>query len=391
MSPRRVSILGSTGSVGKSTLDVLAQVRASGEFSFEIEALTAKSSAPLLAEQAVAFGARIAVVADEAALPELRDRLRGTGIEAAGGLVAVVEAASRPADWTMAAIVGSAGLAPTIAAVLHGATLALANKECLVSAGDLFMSEVKRCGTRLLPVDSEHNAIFQVYDFERPNSIERIQLTASGGPFRTWTQAAINTATPAEACRHPTWSMGAKISVDSASLMNKGLELIEAHYLFGTPPDRLEVLVHPQSIIHSLVSYSDGSVLAHLGSPDMRVPIAHALAWPARLATNSARLDLASIGSLTFEAADSARFPCLGLAVSALAEGGRAPAVLNAANEVAVDAFLQGRIPFGKIASIVAETLETAAREAWDTPATLSQVSELDEAARRAANVFLNE
>lgn len=388
--PRRITILGSTGSVGGSTLDVLHQVRASEAFAFEVEALTANLNAKLLAQQAIAIGAKLAVVADEAALPELRHLLRGTSVEAAGGPRAVTEAAARPADWTMAAIVGAAGLAPTIAAVRNGGTVALANKECLVSAGDLFMAEVVKTGARLLPVDSEHNAIFQVYDFERSAAIERIQLTASGGPFRTWAQAEIDAATPAEACRHPTWNMGAKISVDSASLMNKGLELIEAHYLFGTPPARLEVLVHPQSIVHSLVSYTDGSVLAHLGSPDMRIPIAHALAWPDRLATNSARLDLAAIGSLTFEPVDKLRFPCLGLAQAALAEGGRAPAVLNAANEVAVEAFLQGRIPFGKIAPIVAGALEAGVREGWGSPATLSQVRELDSAARRAATGYLN-
>ncbi len=387
--PRRITILGSTGSVGGSTLDVLHQVRASEAFAFEVEALTANLNAKLLAEQAIAIGAKLAVVADEAVLPELRHHLKGSSVEAAGGWRAVTEAAARPADWTMAAIVGAAGLAPTIAAVRNGGTVALANKECLVSAGDLFMAEVVKSGARLLPVDSEHNAIFQVYDFERPSAIERIQLTASGGPFRTWAQAEIDTATPAQACRHPTWNMGAKISVDSASLMNKGLELIEAHYLFGTPPARLEVLVHPQSIVHSLVSYSDGSVLAHLGSPDMRIPIAHALAWPDRLATNSARLDLAAIGSLTFEAVDKVRFPCLGLALDALAEGGRAPAVLNAANEVAVEAFLQGRIPFGKIAPTVASALEAGVREGWGSPATLSQVGELDSAARRAATGYL--
>lgn len=389
MSLRTITVLGSTGSVGRSTLDVLKQVRATGQFEFVVEALTANRDVSLLAEQACALGARLAVVGDESFLPELRDRLEGTGVASAGGRQALIEAAARPVSWTMAAIVGAAGLAPTLAAVRNGGTVALANKECLVCAGDLFMKEVKANAAKLLPVDSEHNAIFQVFDFERPESIERIQLTASGGPFRTWSLAALNAATPAEACRHPTWNMGAKISVDSASLMNKGLELIEAHYLFGTPPGRLEVLVHPQSVIHSLVSYSDGSVLAHMGSPDMRVPIAHALAWPERLATDSARLDLAAIGALTFEAADRERFPCLGLAQGALAEGGAAPAVLNAANEVAVEAFLQGRISFGRIAPVVANSLEAGRRLGWVKPESLPDLDALDEGARAIAMSFL--
>ena len=390
MRHKTISVLGSTGSIGRSTLDVLAQVRATEQFSFEVDVLTANRDVVLLAEQARAIGARHAVIGEEGLLPELRDRLRGTGIEAAGGRNAIIEAAGRPVGWTMAAIVGTAGLAPTLAAVRNGGTVALANKECLVSAGDLFMDEVEVHGARLLPVDSEHNAIFQVFDFERSASIERIQLTASGGPFRTWEQAAIDAATPIQACKHPTWNMGAKISVDSASLMNKGLELIEAHYLFGTPPDRLEVLIHPQSIIHSLVSYSDGSVLAHMGSPDMRVPIAHALSWPDRLTTNSARLNLGAIGKLTFEAVDADRFPCLGLAEGALAQGGAAPSVLNAANEVAVEAFLQGRLAFGRIASVVAATLGAGSRKGWTKPANLSDVDALDAAARSVAADYLS-
>jgi len=390
VSCRTISVLGSTGSVGCSTLDVLRQVRETGQFEFRVEALTANRNAAQLAEQARIFGASIAVVSDESALPELRALLDGTGIEAAGGRSALIEAAARSASWTMAAVVGAAGLAPTLAAVRNGGTVALANKECLVSAGELFMAEVARSRTRLLPVDSEHNAIFQVFDFDRPEGIERIQLTASGGPFRTWSAADIERATPAQACRHPTWSMGAKISVDSASLMNKGLELIEAHYLFGTEPERLEVLVHPQSIIHSLVSYKDGSVLAHMGAPDMRVPIAHALAWPNRLATSSARLDLAAIGGLTFEMPDMDRFPCLRLAQSALAEGGAAPAILNAANEVAVDAFLKGRIGFGRIASIVANALDSAAAGGWAKPRSLEEVDALHAQAREVARALLN-
>jgi 1-deoxy-D-xylulose-5-phosphate reductoisomerase len=289
----------------------------------------------------------------------------------------------------MAAIVGAAGLTPTLAAVRQGGVVALANKECLVCAGPLFTAEVRRAGTRLMPVDSEHNAIFQVFDFERPAAIERIQVTASGGPFRTWAPEAIAAATPEQARRHPTWDMGIKISIDSATLMNKGLELIEAHYLFAVEPKRLEVLVHPQSIVHSLVSYSDGSVLAHLGSPDMRVPIAHALAWPDRLTTDSPRLDLAAIGRLTFEAPDTAKFPCLALAQLALQEGEAAPAVLNAANEVAVDAFIRGRIGFGGIAPVVEAALNEGARRGWLKPASLAELDMLDAAARAAASESL--
>ena len=386
---RRITVLGSTGSVGRSTLDVLAQVRRSGQFPFAVEALTARVNAALLAAQAIEMKARIAVVEDDTALPELRARLAGTGIEAAGGAAAIVEAAARPADWTMAAIVGAAGLTPTLAAVRQGGVVALANKECLVCAGPLFTAEVRRAGTRLMPVDSEHNAIFQVFDFERPAAIERFQVTASGGPFRTWAPEAIAAATPEQARRHPTWDMGIKISIDSATLMNKGLELIEAHYLFAVEPKRLEVLVHPQSIVHSLVSYSDGSVLAHLGSPDMRVPIAHALAWPDRLTTDSPRLDLAAIGRLTFEAPDTAKFPCLALAQLALQEGEAAPAVLNAANEVAVDAFIRGRIGFGGIAPVVEAALNEGARRGWLKPASLAELDMLDAAARAAASESL--
>ncbi len=388
MTGRRVSILGSTGSVGRSTLDVLRQVRERGHFPFGVVALAARSSAAQLASQALEFRPEIAVVEDEAALPELRDRLRGSGIETAAGAAAVVEAAARPADWTMAAIVGSAGLASTLAAIAQGRVVALANKESLVCAGPLAMRAVAAAKTRLLPVDSEHNAIFQVYDFERPRAVERIQLTASGGPFRTWDKAAMARATPAEAVKHPTWSMGAKISVDSATLMNKGLELIEAHYLFGTPPSKLEALIHPQSVVHSLVTYSDGSVLAQLGASDMRIPIAHALAWPDRIETDSPRLDLGRLGGLTFEAPDLDRFPCLGLARAALEAGGGAPTVLNAANEIAVDAFLNGRLGFAAIADVVAAAMDGVARDA-PAPASIDDVKALDAAARAAAQARL--
>ncbi len=389
MTERVISVLGSTGSVGCSTLDVLDQVRRTGQFPFRIEALTAQRNVDLLAEQAIAFAARIAVVADESALPALKDRLAGSGVEAAAGRAAIIEAAGRPADWTMAAIVGAAGLAPTLAAVRNGGVIALANKECLVTAGPLFMASVKANGARLLPVDSEHNAIFQIFDFDRPHAIERVTLTASGGPFRTCAKAEIEVATREQALRHPTWSMGAKITIDSASLMNKGLELIEAHYIFDVAPKGLDVLVHPQSVIHSLVSYTDGSVLAHMGAPDMRVPIAHTLAFPERLTTNSPRLDLAALASLTFEKPDLDRFPCLGLALSALHDGGAAPLVLNAANEIAVAAFLAGRTSFGGIARIVGATMDEGARRGWGETKALDDIELLDAEARGAAERYL--
>jgi 1-deoxy-D-xylulose-5-phosphate reductoisomerase len=312
--------------------------------------------------------------------------LSGSGVEAAAGAAAVVEAASRPADWVMAAIVGAAGLAPTLAAVRRGAVVALANKETLVCAGALMTNEVRRSGATLLPVDSEHNAIFQVIDFAQLSAIDRIVLTASGGPFRQSTREAMAMATPEQAVAHPNWSMGAKISVDSATMMNKGLELIEAFYLFGLPTERIEVLVHPQSIVHSLVAYVDGSVLAQLGQADMRTPIAYTLAWPARMATPVKRLDLAAIGSLTFERPDEVRFPALRLAREALAAGGAAPTVLSAANEVAVAAFLDRRIGFLDIASVVERTLQRVAAPQIDA---LETVWAIDREAREAARNFL--
>ena len=351
---RGITVLGSTGSVGQSTLDLIA--RAPGEW--RVEALTANRDAVALAAQAKAVGARIAVVADESAYAALRDALAGTGIEAAAGTQALCEAAAADVDVVMAAIVGYAGLAPTLAAIERGRTVAIANKETLVCAGDLVTATAARTGATLLPVDSEHNAIWQCFDFERPERVSRVILTASGGPFRTASEAEMRVATVAQACKHPVWSMGAKISVDSATLMNKGLELIEAHHLFPVSADQLEVLVHPQSVVHSLVEYIDGSVLAQLGTPDMRTPIAYTLAWPERMATPCARLDLASIGSLTFEAPDFARFPALGLAWDALRAGGSSPCILNAANEVAVAAFIAGQVSFLDIAAIVGETLD---------------------------------
>jgi 1-deoxy-D-xylulose-5-phosphate reductoisomerase len=351
--PRSVTILGSTGSIGCSTIDLIQRNRDE----FAVEALTANSNAAKLAQQALEIGARFVAIADDTRYRTLKDLLSGSGIEVAAGAQGVVEAASRSAEWVMAAIVGAAGLAPTLAAIRRGAVVALANKEVLVCAGDLVTAEVRRCGATLLPVDSEHNAIFQVFDFDRIDAVEKIILTASGGPFRSIERQAMSDMTPEQAVRHPNWSMGAKISVDSATMMNKGLELIEATHLFGLPQDRIDIVVHPQSVIHSLVAYIDGSVLAQLGSPDMRTPIAVTLAWPRRMASPSPRLDLAAIGQLTFDAPDPGRFPALRLAREALIAGGSAPTVLNAANEVAVQAFLERQIGFLDIASIVEQTL----------------------------------
>jgi 1-deoxy-D-xylulose-5-phosphate reductoisomerase len=352
--PRRITVLGSTGSVGCNTLDLVE--RRHGEF--KVAALTANRNAEKLAEQARRVGAEFAVVADPAEYRTLKTALAGTEIEAAAGAQAVIEAAERAADWVMAAIVGSAGLAPTLAAVRRGAVVALANKEALVCAGALFTDEVKRSGATLLTVDSEHSAIFQCFEAARPDTIERIILTASGGPFRERTAAAMERVTPEEAVAHPNWRMGAKISVDSATMMNKGLEVIEAHHLFRLPSAQIDILVHPQSIVHGLVCYKDGSVLAQLGSPDMRTPIAYALGWPERIEAPVQRLDLALIGKLTFEAPDEERFPALRLAREVLQQGGAAPTILNAANEAAVEAFLAREIGFGDIARVVARTLE---------------------------------
>jgi len=351
--PRRVTILGATGSVGCSTIDLIER----NPEAFAIEALTANRNVERLAEQARRLGAKRAVIADDSCYRDLKAALAGSGVAAAAGAAAVVEAAAQPADWVMSAIVGAAGLEATLAAVRRGACVGLANKETLVCAGALMMAEVARHGATLLPVDSEHNAIFQVLDFERIEGVDRIILTCSGGPFRTASHAAMAAATPAQAVAHPNWSMGAKISVDSASLMNKGLELIEAHHLFGLPESRIEVIIHPQSVVHSMVSYIDGSVLAQLGDPDMRTPIAYALAWPARMAAPVQRLDLAKVAQLTFEAPDELRFPALRLARQALRDGGAAPTVLNAANEIAVRSFLKGAIGFLAIAEVVERCL----------------------------------
>jgi 1-deoxy-D-xylulose-5-phosphate reductoisomerase len=381
--PRRVTILGSTGSVGCNTLDLIERQPEA----FAVEALTANDSVGRLAEQARRVGAKLAVVADSSRYQDLKDALAGSGVEVAAGAGAVAEAAARPAEWVMAAIVGAAGLAPTLAAVRRGAIVALANKETLVCAGSLMTTEVVRHGATLLPVDSEHNAIFQVLDFEHLDAVDRITLTASGGPFRAFSRAAMAEVTPEQAVAHPNWDMGAKISVDSATMMNKGLELIEAHHLFGVAEARIDILVHPQSVVHSMVAYSDGSVLAQMGQPDMRTPIAYTLAWPERMAAPVARLDLVEIGQLTFEAPDSTRFPALRLARQALRVGGSAPTILNAANEVAVKGFLDGRLGFLGIADVVERTLETIAAVSLGG---LDDVWQIDREARRLATDMFN-
>ncbi len=376
---RTVTILGSTGSVGRSTLALL---EAAPESAFAVEALVAGRDAAALAAQARRHRARVAVVADTAAYPALRDALSGTGIAAAAGQAAVEEAASRPAAWTMAAIVGAAGLRSTLAALARGGTLALANKESLVCAGELVLETARRAGATLLPVDSEHNAVFQALHREDPRGVERIILTASGGPFRDWPAERMRSVTPEQALRHPTWSMGAKISIDSATMMNKGLEVIEAARLFPLPADRIEVLVHPQSAVHGLVQFADGSLLAQLGTPDMRTPIAHALAWPARLALDIPRLDLAALARLDFAAPDPVRFPSLRLAREALQAGGGAPTCLNAANEVAVGLFLDRRLGFLDIAAVVEETLAAIPHR---RPDGLEAILDLDAVARHEA------
>lgn len=375
---KRVTILGATGSVGTSTLDLIEREPET----FDILALTANCDVEGLAAAAKRVRAKLAVVADERCLPALREALAGSGVEAAGGPDAVCEAARMGADWTMAAIVGTAGLKPVMAAIEGGGTVALANKESLVSAGEVVTRAVADRGATLLPVDSEHNAIFQCFESNNADQVSRIILTASGGPFRERSLEEMRGITPQQAVAHPNWSMGAKISVDSATLMNKGLELIEAFHLFPVASEQLDVIVHRQSVIHSMVEYADGSVLAQLGSPDMRVPIAHTLTWPRRMATPCQRLDLAAIGQLDFEAPDPGRFPCLRLAREALAAGGARPAVLNAANEVAVAAFLARRIGFLEIAAIVTDTLE---RYDPAAPETLDQVLAIDAEARALA------
>lgn len=355
--PRRVTVLGSTGSIGKSTVDLLTCHR----HDYVVEALTAHKNVQLLAAQAKQLGAAQAVIGDETLYPDLKAALSGTGIEAAAGEQAVVDAASRPADWIMAAIVGTAGMLPTLKAIEQGKTVALANKESIVSAGEFMLAAVAKSGTTLLPVDSEHNAVFQVFDAEQRDGIARIILTASGGPFLRRSRAELASVTPAEAVRHPNWTMGAKISVDSATMMNKSLEIIEAAYLFNLKDEFVDVLIHPQSTVHSMVEYVDGSILAQMGAPDMRTPIAYTLGWPKRVKTTGQRLDLANSFNLSFEPIDIDRFNAVTLARQSYRSGAGYPTVLNAANEIAVEAFLAGRLRFDRIENISAEALQKQA------------------------------
>ena len=368
---RVVSVLGATGSIGDSTMDLL---RRAPEL-YRVEALTAHSNVQALAKLAREFEARFAAIADVTRLGELREALAGTGIESGAGESAVIEAAARPADWVMAAVSGAAGLKPALAAVDRGTTVALANKECLVCAGDIFMRRAAAAGANVLPADSEHNALFQALSSGNREELTRVIITASGGPFRTWAKADIEHATLEQALKHPNWSMGQKITFDSASMMNKGLEVIEASYLFALAPEEIDVLVHPQSIIHGMVEFSDRSVVAQLGAPDMRTPIAHCLGWPERIVGPAKPLDLAKIGQLTFETPDFERFPALRLAYDALRTGRGATTVYNAANEIAVAAFAARRIRFGAIARLVEATLEQ-----WTRSGNLAPLNSADDA-----------
>jgi 1-deoxy-D-xylulose-5-phosphate reductoisomerase len=368
---RTVTVLGATGSIGDSTMDLLRG--APGRY--RVEALTANSNVDALAKLAREFNARFAAVADPARLGALKEALAGSSIECGAGESAIIEAASRPADWLMAAVSGAAGLKPALAAVDRGTTIALANKECLVCAGDFFMERAAKAGARILPADSEHNALFQALSSGNRDELTRVIITASGGPFRTWAPADIEKATLAQALKHPNWSMGQKITIDSASMMNKGLEVIEAACLFALSPDEIDVLVHPQSIVHGMVEFSDRSVVAQLGSPDMRTPIAHCLGWPERIQGPAAKLDLAKIGQLTFEAPDFERFPGLRLAYDALRTGNGATTVFNAANEIAVAAFIGEKIRFGAIARLVEATLN-----GWLRAGNLAPLTSADDA-----------
>ncbi len=382
LEPRRISILGSTGSVGTNTVDLLERNPAS----YIVEALTANRNVDLLADQAKKLKAQFAAVADQTQYHALKSALSGTGIEIAAGPDAVIEAANRKSDVVMASIVGAAGLRPTLEAVRRGAIIGLANKECLVTAGDIFVKEVARNSANLIPVDSEHSAIYQVFDFQNYERVDRIILTASGGPFRSYSTEQMKNVTPAQALAHPNWDMGDKISIDSATMMNKGLELIEAFHLFPVSESMIDIIVHPQSVIHSMVDYVDGSMLAQLGSPDMRTPIAYALAWPDRMPAPSPKLALEEIATLTFEKPDEDRFPALRLAREALRLGGSAPTLLNGANEVAVGRFLTGEIGFLDIA----RTVEAALEKFGSSPmTTLNDVAEIDSIARIFANEYI--
>ena len=385
---RSVTILGATGSIGASTIDLIRRAPTR----YRVEAVSANRNAAALAKIARELGARFAAVGDPDCYGKLKEALAGSGVEAGAGEAAVVEAARRPAEWVMAAITGSAGLKPTLAAADRGAKVAIANKECLVCAGMLFMRQARMSGATVLPVDSEHNALFQALAAGRREDVRRVVLTASGGPFRTWSSEAIRTATREQALQHPNWSMGPKVTIDSATLMNKGLEIIEAHHLFALAPAEIDVLVHPQSIVHGFVEFRDGSIVAQLGSPDMRIPIANCLAWPERIDWPAPRLDLASVGTLSFEMPDLDRFPALLLARQALEAGGGAPTVLNAANEVAVAEFLAGRLGFTGIVTLVGATLDAAQRRGLTVePKNIEGALAIDHNARSLARDLLPE
>mgnify|MGYP000392065592 CR=1 FL=1 len=383
MNKKTVSVFGSTGSVGRSTVELLAHHKNK----YSVEVLTANTDAHTLAEQAKRLNAQYAVIADEAKLDELKSYLSNTNIKCMGGRAALVEMASHDVDWVMMAIVGMAGLQPIFNALKNGKYVAIANKEPLVSAGELVMKTAVEYGATILPVDSEHNAIFQVFEAQNREAIERIVLTASGGPFRTWSKSDIETATPEQAIAHPNWSMGAKISVDSASMVNKGLEVIEAHHLFGLNAGKIDVLVHPQSIVHSMVQYRDGSVLAQLGAADMSTPIVNALGYPERIETCGRHLDIKALSQLTFEQPDVKKFPALAMAYDVLRAGGCAPLVFNAANEIAVEAFLTNRIAFGGIVDIIRHALE---RDYNNKISSLEEVIDLDQTVRTYCRDHLN-
>ncbi len=376
---RSVTILGSTGSVGTATLDV---IRAEAE-KFQIHTLTAQTNVTLLAQQAKEFGAKRAVIGDDSLYSDLKNALSGTDIDCAAGRAAVIEAAGTKVDYTMAAIVGMAGLEPILAAIANGGYVAIANKEPLVSAGRLVMDAARKSGATLLPVDSEHNAIFQVFEQANRAFVRRIILTASGGPFRDSTQAQMQAATPEQALAHPNWVMGRKISIDSATMMNKALEVIEAHFLFDMPPDQIDVLIHPQSVIHSMVEYQDGSVLAQMGAPDMRVPIAHTLGWPARIGGAAQRLDFTKISTLSFMPVDACRFPAINYAYDCLRDGQAACIAFNAANELCVSAFLDGKIGLTDIFDIIRRVVED--KKDVSDPVNLGDILALDQMVRDAA------